>query len=387
MKFLFLKRTLNWPLAIGHDVHTFHLAQALARLGHAIEFATLEPPHPTVQAQLGDRVNWRRLDANIEGQLARLNFVQRRFLRYWGVESAWLRGTAEAVRASRPDVVVASEYLLLPCLTAARGPKRIWYAADEYAWHHLSMFQPFRPKTWRHLAEAAIAAAYERAFASAYDRAWVVSPAERRAMFAFAGAAAVDVVANGVDGEKFQPGVEEQTPHSCVFWGRLDAGPNIQALEWFCAEIWPHVRQRVPDARFSVLGFAPTEAVRSLAGNGVEVVGETPDLAPRVRRHALAVMPFVSGGGIKNKVLEAAALGQAIVASPLGCVGLDARGGLPLVVARNADQWVTAVQRLWDDNQSRRRLGQAARAWVLSRHTWEAAARSALRGLNGGRHV
>ncbi len=384
MKFLFLKKALNWPRSTGHDVHTFEMARALAGLGHVIGFATVIPPSAKALEGLtldcGTHALSRRREPSGTGGPT-LSYLQRRFIRYWGIDSNWLSATAELVEETPPDVVVAAGLDMLPCLAAVQGPVRVWYAADDYALHHLTQLKLLSPGTWRHAVDTAIAALYERCFARAFDRAWVVSAAEAWAMRFFGGARNVDVAANGVDGEHFCPGDEPQAPRSCVFWGRLDAGPNVQALQWFVRRIWPAVRREFSDASFSIYGFAPTADVRDLAGNGITVVGDVPDLRPEVRRHQVAVMPFVSGGGIKNKLLEAAALGMPIVASPRGCVGLDARGGLPLVVARRPAVWHRALHALWGDSNRREKLGSDARAWVLARHSWEAAARAVLAGL------
>lgn len=384
MKFLFLKKSLNWPRATGHDVHAYYLAQALAKLGHSIGLATVHPPDEKALAGLDLDAGLHSLASNSPSSAIRLSWLQRRFLRYWGIEASWITATANLVAAIEPDVVVTAGFDLVPCLAAVHGPTRVWYIADEYARHHLSIWRPLNPGTWRHLFEALVAAVYERAFAKQYDRAWAVSESEARAMRRIAAAPAADVVTNGVDSDWFAPGDEQRMPRSCVFWGRLDARPNIQAVEWFCREIWPALRRLAPDARFSIFGFAPGDAMLALARDGVTVAGDLPDLRSEIRKHEVAVMPFVSGGGIKNKLLEAAALGMPIVASPRACAGLDSSGGLPLAIARSRDQWIDAVNNLWSDREKREKLGGDARAWVLSRHTWKAAATAALAGLQRG---
>ncbi len=262
MKFLFLKKSLAWPRATGHDVHTFYLADALARLGHSIGLALVSPPDERAVAGLPLELGIHRLGGMGTNPAADLNRIQRRFLRYWGIDLAWLGGAAELVARLRPDVVVASGFDLVPCLAAVRGPRRVWYIADEYARHHLTMLKLRDPTTWRHVSDACICAAYEHSYANCYDRAWVVSRDEAIAMRWLGGARAIDVIVNGVDGDRFAPGHEPRTSRSCVFWGRLDSQSNIQALEWFCREVWPSVRRLVPDARFSILGFAPTGAIR-----------------------------------------------------------------------------------------------------------------------------
>ena len=95
--------------------------------------------------------------------------------------------------------------------------------------------------------------------------------------------------------------------------------------------------------------------------------------------HQLALLPMVSGGGIKNKLLEAAAMGKAIICTSMACGGL--RGTPPAVIVDDEAAWVKAIVRLWANPAERQQLERSARAWILEHHTWEAAARDALRGL------
>src|SRR5262249_20111656 len=113
---------------------------------------------------------------------------------------------------------------------------------------------------------------------------------------------------------------------------------------------------------------------------GVFLVPDLPDLREEVARHQAVVLPFVSGGGIKNKLLEAASMGKAIVCSERACEGLVA-GERPFLVCRSPADWADALIRLWDSVECRERLGGSARNWVMSRHTWEAAARAAQAGI------
>ena len=171
-------------------------------------------------------------------------------------------------------------------------------------------------------------------------------------------------------------------PNSCVFWGRLDFGPNIQALEWFCRRVWPAVRQVRPDSTFTIYGFQPSRKVCSLEkAGGVRIVPDLPDLREEIAAHQVVVLPFVSGGGIKNKLLEAAALGKAVLCTARACGGLRGSEEAPLRRARTRAQWVRELMSLWGDADLRRRLGDAARLWVTENHTWEAAARSAAASL------
>src|SRR5262249_41087818 len=152
---------------------------------------------------------------------------------------------------------------------------------------------------------------------------------------------------------------------ACVFVGALDYYPNIDAACWFCQHVWPEVRRRHPEARLLLVGRNPAPAVRRLDKTpGVTVVGQVPDVRPFVARAAAAVVPLRIARGLQNKVLEALAMGKAVVASPQALVALKTQPGVHLLSADSPQQWADAVTRLFHDQSLRERLGTAGRAFV-----------------------
>ncbi len=99
--------------------------------------------------------------------------------------------------------------------------------------------------------------------------------------------------------------------------GRLDFPPNEHALDYFLNKVWPQVKIRVPTAQFHICGVSPSSKLRSLMAGSVGVTfhEDADDLRPIIGKCRLAVFPMVSGAGVKNKVLEAAAMEKAIVAT------------------------------------------------------------------------
>jgi polysaccharide biosynthesis protein PslH len=290
-----------------------------------------------------------------------------------------LEQVATLVASVQPDAVVSVGLDALPYLAAVPdGTRRIWYTADEWVRHHLSLVSWRDRQSWSELKPAIVKGLYERAYARLVDAAWVVSPEEQVACRRWAGMAA-DIVANGVDSDAFQPapGVETQ-PDSAVFWGTLDFEPNIQGLQWFLAEVWPRVRQARPSATLSIIGLRPLPVVREMAvAPGVELIADAPAVQPLVVRRQVVVLPFVSGGGIKNKLLEAAAMGMPIVVTSTGTEGLVARSESGLAVHDRAAAFADAVLRLWDNPAGRAGAGERNRRWVTTHHSWAAAGRAA----------
>lgn len=383
LRLLFLKERMAWPRASGHDVHTFYMMQALARRGHAVVLATIDDPAPQAIEGCGleQHVCFATRDEHASLPEISLTKWQEKFRSYWGVEPEairWLGGCAAEFGA---DAVIVSGLRVLPFVGALPpGTRAVWYAADEWVLHHASQVRLSAPGTWGELRQALHKGLYERAYRKRLDRVWAVTERDARAFRRFAGITAVDVLPNGVDAEHFAPGPEPRQEFSCVFWGRLDFGPNVQALEWFLGQVWPTVRARQPQARLDVFGFQPTPQVQALCGvAGVSLTPDIPDLRSDVRQRQVVVLPFVSGGGIKNKLLEAAALGMPILATPRTVEGLS--GTPPIALARRPEEFAAELLNLWADEARRCTLGPAAREWVARHHTWDAAAAVAERGL------
>jgi polysaccharide biosynthesis protein PslH len=357
--------------------------RSLGQLGHDVALLTANDPKCAAieGLSLGLRRTFAQPTTLTDSQPVRLSWAQERFRSYWGIDEARIRTVATTAEEFAADAVVVVGLNVLPYLGAVSGPCRIWYAADEWAWHHFSQLG-VRPSTWGELKQAVLKGMYERAYRRLVDRVWVVTDKDKRAMRWVAGMANIDVIPNGVDGEYYNPIDAAQVPASCTFWGRLDFGPNIQALEWFCGRVWPLVRRKVPGARFTIYGFNPGPAVHALAGrDGVELVADLPDLRCEIARHLAVVLPFVSGGGIKNKLLEAASMGRAIVCARAACGGLRLDCAPPFLTARAPEDWVERLCGLWESEELRNRLGMDARRWVISCHSWTTAANLAASSL------
>jgi glycosyltransferase involved in cell wall biosynthesis len=380
LRLLFVKESQSWPRSSGHDVHGYHMMQALAARGHAVSLATIEPP--TSQALEGLKLERRYgIDGEVNTKAAWSHW-QRRFTNYFGVKEQWAASLATLLSGNRFDAVIVVARHLLPLLAAVKQGVRIWYPADDPAWHHLSRLKLLQLGTWNEARQAVVNGLFEHAFRRSIDRVWVVSPADRRAMRLITACREVDLIPNGVDANYYRPGAVETIPTSCVFWGRLDFGPNVDALAWFLKSIWPTVKAAHPAATFHVFGFSPTSSVLEMTeAPGVELHRDLPDLRQEVSRRQVVVLPFISGGGIKNKLLEAAAMAMPIVCSGRALSGMKGMPPVRVVHWPFSRQWSAALGELWASPRVRSDLGGAAREWVVANHSWESAAGAAEAGI------
>jgi polysaccharide biosynthesis protein PslH len=229
------------------------------------------------------------------------------------------------------------------------------------------------PKSWLYRLEGRRLGKLERSIPSWARAVTLVSEAEAALFRRSGGTGPVHSVTNGVDLEAFHPEFPgDGDDRGCVFVGALDYRPNVDAVDWFCREAWPEILASRSDARFALVGRKPSSAIRRLAGlPGVDLVGQVPDIRPHLASASVAVIPLRIARGVQNKVLEALAMGKAVVASPEAIEGIQAEPGVHLLAASTPSEWVVTVTRLLDDPDLRRRLGLAGRAFVEEFHDWE----------------
>jgi polysaccharide biosynthesis protein PslH len=142
--------------------------------------------------------------------------------------------------------------------------------------------------------------------------------------------------------------------------------PNIEASTLFISRILPIILQREPDSIFHIVGDKPSKEVNNMASNSVRIYGRVPDVRPYYKDAEVVVVPLVSGGGTRLKILEAAASGKAIVTTSVGMEGLFFHDGDDLVVADTPEAFAWAVSDLIGDVDRQRELGARARQTSLA---------------------
>ena len=161
-----------------------------------------------------------------------------------------------------------------------------------------------------------------------------------------------------------------------LFVGNMTHHPNVDSALWLANEVMPLVRERRPDVRLTIAGAHPPPEVVALEREDVHVPGWVRDLRPVMERAGLVLAPVRVGGGMRMKVLEAMALGKAVVTTTRGAEGLAMGGQEPPVVIGDGTQGVAdAALSLLADPARRRALGDAARAFVEEHHSSAAYAR------------
>jgi len=212
---------------------------------------------------------------------------------------------------------------------------------------------------------------YEIINSRKFDICLTVSEEERKTFQFYAQHKSIKVVPNGVDLSYFSPSGVEADPFTLLFLGKLDYRPNIDALQYFIAEIWPLIHSRIPEAKFVIVGKGMSENLRSsLVSKHVIVKGYVEDIRNVLSICTAVVVPLRYGGGTRIKILEALAMGKPVISSSLGCEGIEILNGKEILVADSPESFAESVIQVLMRQDLRLKLGRMGRELVEEKYNW-----------------
>lgn len=178
------------------------------------------------------------------------------------------------------------------------------------------------------------------------------------------------VVPNGVDTKTFQPTTSGKPGSDIVFVGGNSWFPNRDGMDYFAEEILPLLRRERPEVHVTWVGRASQEVKDRFAGFGITVTGYVDDIRPYVYDAACFIAPLRVGGGTRLKILDAWALGKAVVSTSQGAEGLDIEPGRNILIADSAQAFADEVNRVLDDSDLRHRLEENGRITAVDEYDW-----------------
>jgi glycosyltransferase involved in cell wall biosynthesis len=197
-----------------------------------------------------------------------------------------------------------------------------------------------------------------------------VSEDDARILAGHSPAARFLVVPNGVDTEYFRPSPGTPTI-DIVFVGGTTWFPNKDALHFFAEQVLPLIRAQRPGVSVRWVGRATEDERRFHSErHGITMTGYVEDIRPIVQQAACYVAPLRAGGGTRLKILDAWAMGKALVSTRVGCAGLTARDGENLLIRDDPQGFARGVLDLLNDPGLRERLARGARDTVERTYAW-----------------
>jgi glycosyltransferase involved in cell wall biosynthesis len=110
-----------------------------------------------------------------------------------------------------------------------------------------------------------------------------------------------------------------------LFVGNLGYMPNVSGLAWFVETIFVRLQAENPNLKLLVVGKSPAPAVEKISEEHarIELVKNPPDILQYYERCGVVIVPLLSGGGTRIKILESGRALRPVISTPTGAYGLS----------------------------------------------------------------
>lgn len=377
MRILVLSTWFPYPPDNGSRTRAFHLLKSLAG-SHQVTLVAFRPasgsppfaaPQPEIEIYPVpvDPFRWVSMPQVFK-------FASPIPVAFW--PSTVMRQTvAQVARLDRWDVVVALQTYIAQYALQLPGVPRVLDVDTAMSFHlherHLGQITPGRRMaTWVSWQKAY---QYETRLFRQFQLCAVVSSPELDYVGSMLDGTArnVVVVPNGMDCQHNHLDLVRPDSSRLVFNGSLTYSANYDAMHYFLTQVYPLIRQRVPDVSLTITGSTSGVNLSGLRlDETVHLSGYLEDVRPAVAEAAVCVVPLREGGGTRLKILEAMALGTPVVATRKGAEGLEVVDGQHVLLADSPEAFADRVLQLLRDPASRLRLAANARRLVERRYDW-----------------
>jgi len=386
LKILWIKTELLHPVDKGGKIRTYEMLKQL-KLDHHITYLTLDdgaaPKDAYERAEeychdlvCVPHITSAKFSAGFYAELffnlfSPLPYVVKKY------ESAEMRNQiTELVKRDKHDVVICD--FLTPSINLPEnlsGIKVLFqHNVEAMIWqrHYETNANPLKRlylyMQWRKMHS------FEQAECNRYDRIIAVSREDKEIIERDYEIRSVFDIPTGVDTVYFNPAPDaQQKAHSLVFTGSMDWIPNVDAIHYFCEQILPIVRSRVPDVTLTVVGRNPSKELIELGSHdaSITVTGRVEDVRPYMDSASCYVVPIRIGGGTRLKIYEAMAMEKPVISTTIGAEGLPINDGRDLLIADTPQSFADAIIRVLTDEVFACELGKRAAATVRANFGWE----------------
>lgn len=158
-----------------------------------------------------------------------------------------------------------------------------------------------------------------------------------------------------------------------MFIGGYQHTPNVDAVEWFVAEIFPLIEKQLPDLKFHIIGSKAPKHIEQMASNNIIFEGFVEDIEPVMDDIRIAVAPLRYGAGVKGKVNMSMSYGQPVVGTKVAVEGMYTENEKDCLMAETPEEFANQVVRLYQDEKLWNQISQGGLANVENYFSFEAA--------------
>ena len=207
---------------------------------------------------------------------------------------------------------------------------------------------------------------FEKSHINKYDMIVPITQRDAKQFMELGNIKPMHVSQTGIDPKTYEPRIENIQYPSVFHLGALDWFPNQEGLLWFLRNVWRYVSKANTNVKFYIAGRnAPNWLIDEFKKfRNVVFVGEVDDAHEFLNKHAIMVVPLMSGGGMRVKVVEGMALAKTIISTRVGVEGIPVTVGREVMIANNSEEFIYCLEKLTTDQELFNEIGQNALSFV-----------------------
>lgn len=272
------------------------------------------------------------------------------------------------------DIIQLEGLFVAPYLPAIRRntKAKVIYRAhniEHQVWQRLAQQKSDPFKRWYLNLLARRVKAYELELLNKFDGIVVFTGQDEGSMASFGVRIPLRVLPIAIDLTKYVPDVSKTDFPSLFFLGSLDWLPNREGIEWFIENFHKEITDGELKVKFYVAGNGIPEDFDEYDVPGkVFIKGEVDDALEFVNSKSIMIVPLLSGGGMRVKIVEGMAMQKCIISTSIGAEGINFTNGHDIIIANNTDEFYSAMLKCIGDEDYCREVGSNARRLVEQQH-------------------
>ncbi len=236
-------------------------------------------------------------------------------------------------------------------------------------WERLSQNSSNPLKKWFFANLAKRLKEFERDYYNLADGIAAITLEDKNRMFAMGISKPIEVVPVGMMLDKYQKIDQYKEKKNTIFSiSALDWMPNIEGLHWFFDNIWNKLLAMNPSVELHIAGKNTPDWLYNLNKKNVFVHGFVDDAVEFKKSYELMLVPLLSGGGMRVKIIEGMAAAKCIISTSVGAEGIEYTHGKDIVIADTPSEWLSAIQKYLSDDQQRLNIEQNALALAKAKY-------------------
>jgi glycosyltransferase involved in cell wall biosynthesis len=393
MRILLLSTWFPFPLSQGSKIRAYHLIQSLAKEN---EVALVSFEDEVVQPEWIEQMRRTCKIVEVVPSNPFPNHPIRKYRGWFSLQPSSISASYSLEMAScvkkiagewSPDIVFALTYVTAPYAVAIPNVKKVIDVDNLMSRMLQENYQhtkTLKLKIRNYLAWKKFAY-YELKLYPKFDLCAVVSEQDRKEMLKFFPIRPnrITVLPNGADLDSYETINHHPIRNRLVYNGALTYKANYEAIEYFMQYIFPLIKERLHNVKLIVTGRIDGVPINSLPINDdVIFTGYLNDIKQVVADSWACVVPLITGGGTRIKIIEAMALGTPVISTTKGAEGLDVVPDQHILIADTPGDFADKTVRLLSDSELRSKLANNAALLVKEKYNWRITGQKLIGELN-----